>query len=157
MEKKQVVKNAIMAVLSAAANAAKDEEMSITTQIISEPYSMTVSTLALLPKSQSDIIISDYFKKEIKKTVPAVANIVITDEGDRKQLCIDMFIPNSEKSKWRCNTVENANTLAEMGEAIVKVVIANAMIPKTLAAIGADCKPWFVDSDETTTQVNEAC
>ncbi len=109
----------------------------------------TEKTLEVLTETDvtSNIIVSDYFKKELCKKIPACQSILKVDninpESDVQcHLRILLSIPLEGNDGYQ-NTIDNAKALESMGKLIAALIVANSSITPTIQSIAKDCKAWF--------------
>ena len=108
-----------------------------------------VTTVYVNEDLYKEIVVSDYFKKELIRKIPAVEDIMVEkNTGENTDamytICVKMSIPTVLNKKPQ-NTVYNIDSLAMMGNAIINMIKANGRIPLAINAITRDCKPWFKD------------
>ncbi len=109
----------------------------------------TEKTLEVLTETDvtSNIIVSDYFKKELCKKIPACQSILKVDninpESDVQcHLRILLSIPLEGNDGYQ-NTIDNVKALESMGKLIAALIVANSSITPTIQSIAKDCKAWF--------------
>lgn len=104
---------------------------------------VVVTTSLALPANHVDLDSPSYLEKKFKKSVPALESITVMDgEHGGKVIVVTMSI----SSKF--NSVSDIDTLAVMGETIVKIAEDRLSESQVINAIGADCTPWFKDEHE---------
>lgn len=104
---------------------------------------VVVTTSLALPANHVNLDSPSYLEKKFKKSVSALESITVMDgEHGGKVVVVTMSI----SSKF--NSVSDINTLAVMGETIVKIAEDRLSESQVIGAIGADCAPWFEDNEK---------
>lgn len=103
----------------------------------------------------NEIVVSDYFKKELIKKIPALEDVMIERNHDTTSdvcyhITAKMSIPTVNGNEMQ-NTVENIMDLTAMGKLIIRMIEAHGKIPMTVNAIAKDCKPWFKNAENNET------
>lgn len=108
-----------------------------------------VTTVYVNEDLYKEIVVSDYFKKELIRKIPALETIMVEKNTETESdimctICVKMSISTVLDNKPQ-NTVSNIEDLMAMGNAIINIIKANGRIPLAVDAIARDCKPWFKD------------
>lgn len=106
-----------------------------------------VTTVYVNEDLYKEIVVADYFKKELIRKIPALEEVVVEknmkmDSDIKCMICVKLSIPTSLGLRPQ-NTVSNIEDLMAMGNAIINIIKANGRIPLAVDAIARDCKPWF--------------
>ena len=108
-----------------------------------------VTTVYVNEDLYKEIVVSDYFKKELIRKIPALESIMVEKNTEVESdimctICVKMAISTVLNNKPQ-NTVFNIEGLMTMGNSIINIIKANGRIPLAVNAIARDCKPWFKD------------
>jgi hypothetical protein len=108
-----------------------------------------VTTVYVNEDLYKEIVVSDYFKKELIRKIPALESIMVKRNAEIESdimctICVKMAISTVLNNKPQ-NTVFNIEGLMTMGNSIINIIKANGRIPLAVNAIARDCKPWFKD------------
>lgn len=111
-----------------------------------------VTTVYVNEDLYKEIIVADYFKKELIRKIPVLDEVLVEKNMKMNSdivctICVKMSIPTVLGLRPQ-NTVANVVSLVHMGQAIINIIKANGSIPVAINGIAKDCKPWFNTKDD---------
>ena len=121
------------------------------TNVIANNGEVAVVVTIELSPNHVDLDKPDYLTKKLKKVIPALSGITVSETIREGQFNVGPKIMVTMSIKPHFNTIEDIETLTSMAHAIANIAEDRLSEPKVIKNIGDDCKPWFNDREDETT------